>query len=137
MGCAALMVVLDTHAWLWWLHNPDKLSPVAKARIEDEQAKGSIVISAISVWEVAIKVQLGKLAIPMELYQWYALASSYPATIIEPLVPLDAIDSTRLPGDFHTDPADRIIIALARRNRADLVTSDRKILAYEHVNAIW
>jgi PIN domain nuclease of toxin-antitoxin system len=50
---------------------------------------------------------------------------------------LDAISSTQLPGRFHKDPADRMIIALARRHGAPLVTADARIRAYPHVEAIW
>lgn len=131
------MVVLDTHVWLWWLHSPEKLSSAALERITEEVNAGLLIISAISVWEIAVKVQSGKLAIPADLYRWYELALNYPATVIEPLSPLDAIASTMLPGDFHKDPADRIIIALARRHDSDLITCDRAILAYKHVKTIW
>jgi PIN domain nuclease of toxin-antitoxin system len=131
------MIVLDTHVWLWWLHDPGRLSSAANALIQKEQESGSIVVSAISVWEVAVKVQSGKLAIPLEIRRWYELAKSYPSTVIEPLSSDDAIASTQLPGDFHKDPADRIIISLARRLAAPLLTCDRKILEYEHVTTAW
>lgn len=131
------MIVLDTHIWLWWLHDPARLSLPADKLIKQEQESGALLISAISVWEVAVKVQSGKLAIPMDINRWYELAKSYPATVIEPLSPVDAIASTQLPGDFHKDPADRIIISLARRLGVPLLTCDSKILAYEHVTTIW
>lgn len=131
------MIVLDTHVWLWWLHDPGKLSPDAEKLIQHEQVSGALVISAISVWEVAVKVQSGKLAIPMDINRWYELARSYPSTVIEPLSPLDAIASTQLPGNFHKDPADRIIVSLARRLTVPLLTCDRKILDYEHVVTAW
>lgn len=131
------MIVLDTHVWLWWLHDPGKLSPDADKLIQQEQVSGALVISAISVWEVAVKVQSGKLAIPMDINRWYELARSYPSTVIEPLSPLDAIASTQLPGNFHKDPADRIIVSLARRLTVPLLTCDRKILDYEHVVTAW
>jgi len=131
------MIVLDTHVWLWWLHDPDRLSPVADKLIQQEQVSGAIVISAISVWEVAVKVQSGKLSIPLDINSWYELARSYPATVIEPLSPLDAIASTQLPGECHKNPADRIIISLARRLAVPLVTCDRKILDYAHVTTFW
>lgn len=131
------MIVLDTHVWLWWLHDPSQLSPVAEKLIREEQGSGALILSAISVWEVAVKVQSGKLAIPMDLHRWYELAKSYPATVIESLSPLDAIASTQLPGAFHKDPADRIIIALARRLAVPLVTCDSKILDYPHVVTVW
>ena len=131
------MIVLDTHVWLWWLHDPCKLSPDADKLIQQEQVSGALVISAISVWEVAVKVQSGKLAIPMDINRWYELARSYPSTVIEPLSPLDAIASTQLPGNFHKDPADRIIVSLARRLTVPLLTCDRKIRDYEHVVTVW
>lgn len=131
------MIVLDTHVWLWWLHDPARLSPAADKLIQQEQGSGALIISTISVWEVAVKVQSGKLTIPMEINRWYELARSYPATIIEPLSPLDAIASTQLPGDFHKDPADRIIVSLARRLAVPLLTCDRKIIDYTHVITVW
>jgi len=131
------MIVLDTHVWLWWLHEPARLSPAADKLIKQEQESGALLISAISVWEVAVKVQSCKLAIPMDINRWYELAKSYPATVIEPLSPVDAIASTQLPGDFHKDPADRIIISLSRRLGVPLLTCDAKILSYEHVATIW
>lgn len=131
------MIVLDTHVWLWWLHDPAKLSPAAVNLIEKELESGALVLSSISVWEVAVKVQLGKLVIPMDISQWFELARSYPATVIEPLSPVDAIASTQLPGDFHKDPADRMIISLARRLAVPLITCDRKILDYKHVLTVW
>lgn len=131
------MIVLDTHIWLWWLHDPGKLSADADRLIQQEQFSGALVISAISVWEVAVKVQSGKLAIPMDINRWYELARSYPSTVIEPLSPVDAIASTQLPSDFHKDPADRIIVALARRLSVPLLTCDRKILDYKHVVTVW
>jgi PIN domain nuclease of toxin-antitoxin system len=131
------MIVLDTHVWLWWLHDPAKLSPAAEKLIQQEQASGALILSSISVWEVAIKVQSGKLAIPLDIHRWYELAKSYPATVIEPLSPIDAIASTQLPGDFHKDPADRIIVSLARRLAVPLVTCDTKILDYPHVITVW
>ena len=131
------MIVLDTHVWLWWLHDPTRLSSAADKLIQQEQVSGAIILSTISVWEVAVKVQSGKLTIPMDINRWYELARSYPATIIEPLSPLDAIASTQLPVDFHNDPADRIIVSLARRLAVPLLTCDRKIIDYKHVITVW
>lgn len=131
------MIVLDTHVWLWWLHDPARLSPAVDKLIQQEQGSGALIISTISVWEVAVKVQSGKLTIPMEINRWYELARSYPSTVIEPLSPVDAIASTQLPGDFHKDPADRIIVALARRLSVPLLTCDRKILDYKYVITVW
>lgn len=131
------MILLDTHVWLWWLHSPEKLSVRARKAIAKAEKESSLLISAISVWEVAVKVSLGKLSLPMDIYAWFQSAEKYPGTVIEPLTPIDAIASTVLPGDFHKDPSDRMIIALARRHGIPLVTTDEKILKYPHVETIW
>ncbi|MGB7057482.1 MAG: PIN domain-containing protein [Geitlerinemataceae cyanobacterium] len=71
------------------------------------------------------------------LAEWYALASTHSGIVIEPLNPLDAIGSTQLPGEFHKDPADRILVAISRRYGIPLVTCDEKILSYPHVQTVW
>lgn len=131
------MIVLDTHVWLWWLHNPQKLSPQAQTLINQEEQNNGLRVSAISVWEIAVKVGLGKLVLPMQINNWYAHAKAYPSLRIIAVNPSDAIASTQLPGTFHKDPADRIIIALARRLKIPLITCDRKILDYPYVTTIW
>lgn len=131
------MTILDTQTWLWWLHDPARLSRLARAHVEAAVAGENARVSAISVWEVAVKSALGKLVLPLPVNVWFEHASHYPGIVIEPLGPVDAIESTLLPGEFHKDPADRIIVALARRHGAKLVTSDEKIRAYAHVSAVW
>ncbi|MBI2339311.1 MAG: type II toxin-antitoxin system VapC family toxin [Deltaproteobacteria bacterium] len=131
------MILLDTHVWLWWLHDPEKLSARARKAIAGAEKAGEVLISAISVWEIAVKVGLGKLSLPMDIYAWFQNAEKYPGTAIESLTPVDAIASTLLPGVFHKDPSDRMIIALARRHGIPLVTTDKKILEYPHVETIW
>ena len=131
------MIVADTQAWLWWLHEPARLTVRARTAFQHEESRHGIRVSAISVWEVAVKVALGKLEIPVEIGEWYRLASTAPGIVIEPLAALDAIASTQLPGAFHKDPADRMIVALARRHAVPLVTSDDAIRAYPHVVTLW
>lgn len=130
------MIVLDTHVWLWWLHEPEKLSAQAQILIDREEQLNRLRVSAISVWEIAVKVGLGKLALPMEIHQWYEQASTYPSLSIESVTPQDAIASTQLPGTFHKDPADRIIV-VARRYQVPLITCDDKILAYPYLETVW
>ena len=131
------MILLDTHVWLWLLHNPNQLSDNANRVIEVEEAQNGLLISAISVWEVAVKVNIGKLTLPLAIEDWYDQARQHSGTVIEPLNPVDAIASTQLPGEFHKDPADRIIVAIARRYGIPLVTCDEKILSYPHVETVW
>jgi PIN domain nuclease of toxin-antitoxin system len=131
------MIIIDTHVWLWLLHDPSQLSNAARAQIEIEEAQNGILVSAISVWEIAVKSSLGKLALPLPIDDWYTLAKSHSGIVIEALNPEDAIASTQLPGDFHKDPADRIIVAMARRYHVPLITCDNNILKYSHVKTIW
>jgi PIN domain nuclease of toxin-antitoxin system len=134
---SAGVILLDTQVLLWWLHHPNHLSKSAGRAIARAEHEDAIVVSAISVWEIAVKNQIGKLTLPMEINVWFEHASAYPGVTIEPMDPRDAIASTRLPGEFHKDPADRIIVAMARRYGAPIITSDAKILNYPHVRTIW
>ncbi|HRT28240.1 MAG TPA: type II toxin-antitoxin system VapC family toxin [Kiritimatiellia bacterium] len=131
------MIVLDTHAWLWWLHDPARLSVRARQAIVRAERDDGMKVSVISVWEVATKCALGKLTLPMRIDVWFEHARSYPGIVIEPVVAEDALASACLPGTFHKDPADRLIVALARRLQVGLVTADRLIRLYPHVETIW
>ncbi|MGH1394622.1 MAG: type II toxin-antitoxin system VapC family toxin [Trichormus sp.] len=131
------MILLDTHVWLWWLHTPEQLSERNRTRLTIGENQNAVLVSAISVWEIAVKHSGGKLPLPLSLNEWFALAKTRPGIIIEPLDPLDALASTQLPGDFHKDPADRIIVAIAYRRNIELMTCDQKILNYPHVKTIW
>ncbi len=130
------MIVVDTQSWVWWVADPDRLTRVATRALEREEADG-LIVSAISVWEVALKVGLGKLSLDRDVRSWLVLATSYPGIIVEALSRDDAMESALLPEWNHRDPADRFIVALARRLGVGLVTSDRRIRAYRHVRTIW
>lgn len=129
------MIILDTHSWIWWVQDVGKLTEAQQQAILDNEAD-VIGVSAISCWEIAKLVQRGRLALPLELAEWMNTALSYPGLRLIDLRPEIAIESTRLPGDFHNDPADQIIVATARVWNCPLVTSDSKILQYAHVRTI-
>jgi PIN domain nuclease of toxin-antitoxin system len=131
------MILLDTSSWLWWVSDPRHLSARALKIIEDEEKRQAIVVSSISAWEIAVKVAIGKLRLDRDVRSWIALAASYPGISVLPLDSADAVESTLLPGRFHKDPADRILIAIARRLSAALVTRDTAIRRYRHVKTIW
>jgi PIN domain nuclease of toxin-antitoxin system len=78
-------------------------------------------------------VELGRLALPCAIAGWMGQALSYPGVQLLELSPRIAIESTQLPGQFHRDPADQIIVATARVFACQLVTLDRNILLYPHV----
>ncbi len=131
------MIVLDTGTWIWWVADPGRLSRTALKCVEREERRDGLVLSAISAWEVALKHSLGKLELDRDVRTWISRAAAYPGLRVEPLGQDDAIESAHLPGDLHRDPADRFIIALARRLRAPIVTADRLIRSYAHVETVW
>lgn len=131
------MILLDTHAWIWWEFNPGLIPRRVRTAMAEAEATSGLFVSVISVWEIATKVALGKLELPVTTREWVSATSSNPALTILPLTPDVALESAELPPPFHRDPADRLIVALARRRRATLVTADRKILRYPHVKALW
>jgi len=129
------VIILDTHAWVWWVLDDDKLTESQQMSIKENEA-GEIGVSAISVWEVAKLVELGKLKLPNSLEEWFDQALSYPGIRVIELSLQIVIDSTHLPGKFHRDPADQIIVATARNFDCPLITSDERILNYKHVKTI-
>ncbi|MBS0457765.1 MAG: type II toxin-antitoxin system VapC family toxin [Proteobacteria bacterium] len=132
------MIVLDTHALIWWASQDTQLSAAAKKVIEDELADGgTVVVSAISAWELAQLVDRGRIALAMDLDEWMRAVESIDGVWVVPLSAQTAIQSVNLPGEFHKDPADRKIVALARERNAVLVTGDEKIQRYPHVKWTW
>lgn len=129
------MIVLDTHIWIWWAHDESKLSePQRKAILSNEE--NELGICAISLWEVAKLVAYKRLELPCGLAEWFDQALGYPGITVLPLTQGIAIESTRLPGEFHRAPADQLIVAAARIYQCPLITSDEKILRYPHVQTI-
>lgn len=130
----AEVIVLDTHIWVWWVHGDSRL-PEAHSTILQQHERSGLGISAISCWEVAKLVEKGRLILPRALDEWMRLALGYPGITLLPLDPEIAIESTRLPRPFHNDPADQIIVATARIHQCPVVTIDKKISEYPHVEA--
>lgn len=126
------MIVLDTHVWVWWVQGDSRLLRAAAERIEQEEASG-IGVSAISCWEIAKLVEHNRLALPLPVEEWLTTALSYPGIELVPITPRIAVESTQLPGDFHHDPADQLIVATARVLNCVLLTADQKIRHYPHV----
>ena len=129
------MILLDTHAWVWWVHGARELPSGLHALIESHVAQG-LGVSEISCWEIAKLVQLERLVLPFPVSRWMGLALAYPGIRLLPLTPEISVASTQLPGSFHRDPADQIIVATSRVLGFPLVTVDKRILAYEHVETL-
>ncbi len=131
------MILLDTHAWIWWLSDPSELSERALQAIDDEVEQGEIVVSAISCWELVLLERKGRIELEMTPENLVRRSAALPFLRYIPISPEIALRSNRLPGEFHEDPADRFIVATAMIESAPLVTRDRKIRDYPHVETTW
>jgi len=131
------MIVLDTHAWVWFVSNPELLSKKAKRTIERAVVDNNVFISSISAWEVALLTSKKRLLLSMEVADWIKKSEMLPFVNFIPVDNSIAVKSVNLPQSFHSDPADRIIIATAISLGASLITKDERILKYPHVKTIW
>jgi PIN domain nuclease of toxin-antitoxin system len=131
------MIVLDTHAWIWFVSNPKLLSVKAKKAVEAAVQKKVVYISSISVWEVAHLVMRNRLKLTMQVSDWIHKSELLPFMKFVPVTNSIALRSVNLPTPLHNDPADRIIIATAMSLGAYVVTKDEKIRNYTHVKSIW
>jgi PIN domain nuclease of toxin-antitoxin system len=131
------VILLDTHSLLWWVNRDRELSAGASAAIEAEMPGGEILVSSMSVWEIALLVTRGRLGLGMELGAWLASVETVPGVKFLPVDNKIAVLAITLPDEFHKDPADRIIVATARKFGAPIVTADEKIRSYRHVRTIW
>ncbi|MCF8119436.1 MAG: type II toxin-antitoxin system VapC family toxin [Deltaproteobacteria bacterium] len=130
------MVLLDTHVWIWAHSQTHLLSQNAKALIQ-RTAPGERAIASISMWEFAMMVTKGRITVKIDPKRWLHNATTKSGLRIMELTPEIAMEACNLPGDFHKDPADRIIVATARTHKLTLLTKDSKIRVYPNVKAIW
>lgn len=128
--------LLDTHTWIWLLDCPDKLSPAAAAAVNDRSA-GSCAVADISAWEVARNESLGKLTLSLSSRVWLRRATQSPGLEMLRADSEIAWESCHLPGEFHRDPADQIIVATARIHGLILISRDDKLLTYPGVQTLW
>jgi len=127
-------VLLDTHVWIW-LSIEDKTSLTKKAKRRIQQADRKW-ISAISCWELAKLVEKNRISLSIPLIHWIRRSLHEIGVDVADLSPEIAVESTHL-NDFHKDPADQMIVATSRVLEIPLLTSDRRILNYPGVDALW
>jgi len=127
------VIVLDTHVWIWWADDHPRLRRDVRDRID---AENDVRVSAISLLEIATANAVGRLILKPSVDRWLDIAQRAESVRIERLTADLCLESVRLPGEFHRDPADRLIVALARKRNCPLITSDSRILDYAHVSTI-
>ena len=130
-------IVLDTHAWVWWVAEDGRLSEPARDAIDSSLAEGTLWLSSISIWEVAKKVEEGQLTLDRTLEDWLDLALEPAGVKTVPLCRSVLVESCRLPDALPGDPADQMIVATARSQGAVLITRDAKLREYRHVRTLW
>lgn len=132
------MIVLDTHALVWWVSDPDRLGAKARRSIDREVEAGETLrVSAISVWEIAMLTSAGRLELTMDVDSWLARVEALPALEFIPVDNRIAVRSVSLDDFPHRDPADRIIVATALGLGATLATADERIHSWRTVKTIW
>lgn len=123
-------IVLDTHILLWLVSGAQKLTARLKKVILHAEAENGILLSPISIWEIGMLEAKGRIKLEKNCYDWIEEIMEQSGITLASITPKIAIDSSRLAGEFHGDPADRIIVATAIEHRAALITADEKIIAY-------
>jgi PIN domain nuclease of toxin-antitoxin system len=129
------MIVLDTHIWIGWVEGSPHLTARQRDLLRDHQLSG-LGVSVLSCWEVAKLVSLQRLQLDLAVDQWLRLALAQPEVMLIDLTLAIAVEANRLPGTFHRDPVDQILVATARILECPLLTADGKILAYPHVQLL-
>jgi PIN domain nuclease of toxin-antitoxin system len=125
--------LLDTHVLLWWLGPASRLSPAQWKLIEGAGPEEPLLVSEITLWEIATLHSLGRIELRLPLRDWLEKATAPPLIRRVGISPAVAAEVAALPDSFHRDPADRILVATARVFGATLLTRDQRILEAELV----
>jgi len=123
-------ILLDTHTWIWLINGQPKFSSKILKLINQAASANAIFVSAISVWELSMLESKERIILTQPVNDWIKDALNAPGIQLIPLLPEISVESCRLPGNFHGDPADRIIVATARIKKLSIITKDKKILTY-------
>ncbi|HKZ00284.1 MAG TPA: type II toxin-antitoxin system VapC family toxin [Rhabdochlamydiaceae bacterium] len=123
-------LLLDTHVWLWVMLGSSFLKKEFVLVVEKKLKTQGVFISPMSIWEIGMLVEKKRIEIEMDVLDWVNQALEVPGINLCPLTPRIAVQSTRLPGNVHGDPVDRLLIATAYEESAILVTCDKKIIEF-------
>ena len=128
------MIILDTHAWIWWVTESSNLSKKAARVIHEADSVG---IVGMSCWEVAMLVAKRRIGLKMDVETWIELALRRPRVRFLSSTPKVMVDAVNLPDRAPNDPVDRLIIAECRHHGVPLVTKDDHIRSSRLVEVIW
>ena len=122
-----MKLLLDTHIFIWWADQPEKLSPAALSALEDEA--NELLLSVASVWEMQIKIQLGKLKLSLPLKELVKNQQEINDLTVSPVALTHVLALDALPF-HHKDPFDRLLIAQSIAEGLTIVTADSQFSTY-------
>ena len=122
-----MRLLLDTHVFIWWADDPEKLSPAALTALEDEA--NDLLLSVASVWEMQIKIQLGKLKLSLPLKELVKNQQETNNLTVSPVALPHVLALDALPF-HHKDPFDRLLVAQSIEEDLTLVSADSQFSAY-------
>jgi PIN domain nuclease of toxin-antitoxin system len=125
------LILLDTHVWIWAIEQDRRLKREHEKIIEENA--GQVFVCAASLWEVSMLVSKKRMKLIFPLREWLEFGTVAVGLPVLPITTAVAAEAYELPGTFHDDPADRLIVATARVHKCLLLTEDSKILDYSHV----
>jgi PIN domain nuclease of toxin-antitoxin system len=129
-----MTILLDTHVIVWFRADPERLGRATRKML---RASGTDVrISVVSSLEIAQLVFKGRVSLPCDVEGWMRESRRVFNCEETPLTTQIAQEAYRLPGTFHPDPADRLLVATARLQHWSILTADRRILDYPHVAGV-
>ena len=131
------MILLDTHALVWWANETAQLSSRSRRVIDDEVKSGGVASSAMSAWEICLLVKAGRVTLATDIETWFRDLEILPYFRFISVDVHIAKSAVFLPNWAHKDPADRIIVATALRLGVPIVTKDEKIRRSKLVRTIW
>lgn len=132
-------ILLDTHVFVWYMNGDETLNKAARKMITIACHEHQAHLAAISLWEISMLEKKERIILEMPYAEWINQSLEHTHIHIAPLTPVIAAESCHLPGTFHEDPADRLIVATARIHGLTLITRDTRILSYgksKHISSI-
>ena len=129
------MILLDTNIWIWYLTKDKRLKDRTYKQINRLKQRNEVYISSISIWEVCKLHERGKIKFSLPLRTWISSALTK-GILVQELSSDIYLEACSIPGKFHSDPADQLIVATACLLNYKIITYDNKIINYKHVGLI-
>ena len=131
------MILLDTHVLIWDALDPNRLSEKAKRAMVHANQTDGMIISDITLWEIAMLVQKKRVQISTDCQSFIQLLLQANRIEVRPVTPRIATLSVQLPNSINKDPADRLIVATALAEDVTLVTADQNLRSAAKISTLW